>query len=118
VEPLRADPPEVSESSTPNRRAPLPTWLRVTLIVIGVVLVVVGIAGLVLPGLQGIVTILAGLALLSLVSRQTHGFLRWTLRPWPKLRKRVERLRRRFQSWLHRKLGRDGVDEENDEDED
>lgn len=121
VEPLRANSPDENESSTPNRRQPLPTWLRVTLIVVGVLLLVVGIAGLVLPGIQGIVTILAGLALLSLVSRQTHGFLRWSLRPWPKLRKRVERLRRRFRNWLHRKLGRveDAVEDVlDDEDED
>jgi len=85
-----------------SRRPPLPTWVRVTLIVVAVLLLLVGIAGLVLPGIQGIVTILAGLALLSLVSRSTHRLLRWSLGPWPKLRKRVERLRHRFRRWLHR----------------
>jgi hypothetical protein len=87
-----------------SRRPPLPTWVRVTLIVVAVLLLLVGIAGLVLPGIQGIVTILAGLALLSLVSRNTHRALRWSLGPWPKLRKRVERLRHRFRRWLHRSV--------------
>jgi len=85
-----------------SRHPPLPTWVRITLIVVAVLLLLVGIAGLVLPGIQGIVTILAGLALLSLVSRSTHRVLRWSLGPWPKLRKRVERLRHRFRRWLHR----------------
>lgn len=109
MEPTRPEAPPARDPGlprTPNRRQALPTWLRVSLIVAGLLLVAVGIAGLVLPGIQGIVTILAGLALLSLVSRQTHRFLRWSLRPWPRMRKRVERLRFRFQGWLHRKLGR------------
>lgn len=114
MDPLRATNEEETaeregeaQPSTPKRRRPLPTWLRVTLIVVALLLIAIGLAGLVLPGIQGIVTILAGLALLSLVSRQTHGFLRWTLQRWPRMRKRVERLRFRFRRWLHRKLGRE-----------
>lgn len=90
------------------RLASLPPWLRIALLGIGLALVVIGIAGLVLPGLQGVFTILLGLAVLSLVSRSTHRFLRWTLGPWPRLRKRVERQRRRFHRWLHRNVARDG----------
>ena len=110
MEPTPEDPPqpvdEPGERAPKQGRRPLPTWLRVSLIAIAVLLVAIGIAGLVLPGLQGIVTILAGLALLSLVSRQTHWLLRRSLQPWPRIRKRVERLRRRLRGWLHRKLGR------------
>ena len=84
----------------------LPVWLRVTLVVAAVLLLAVGVAGLFLPGLQGILTILLGLALLSLVSRRTHWALRWSLSRWPRLRKRVERIRWRSRSWLHRKVGR------------
>lgn len=93
--------------STARRRTGngLPLWLRITLIGVAAVLLAIGIAGLFLPGLQGILTILLGLALLSLVSRRTHRLLRWSLRPWPGLRKRVERMRHRSHRWLHRKVG-------------
>lgn len=80
----------------------LPLWLRGSLLVIGGLLLLVGIAGLVLPGIQGILTILLALAILSLASRWTHRFLRWSLGPWPRLRKRVEKHRRKFRGWLHR----------------
>jgi len=112
MEPLRSETGQEAQPGTPKRRRPLPTWLRITLIVVALVMIAVGVAGLVLPGIQGIVTILAGLALLSLVSRQTHGFLRWTLQRWPRMRKRVERLRFRFRRWLHRRLGREKQEDE------
>jgi hypothetical protein len=96
----------------------LPVWLRVTLIVAAVLLVALGIAGLFLPGLQGILTLLLALALLSLVSRRTHFALRWVLQPWPTLRKRVERYRRRSHKWLHRKVGNERPTPEGDEPQD
>jgi uncharacterized membrane protein YbaN (DUF454 family) len=71
--------------------------MRVTLTIGGVLLVLVGIAGLVLPGIQGVVTILAGLAVLSLVSRRVHGWTYRALGRWPTMRRRVERFRRRMQ---------------------
>lgn len=104
--PASGDDARRSGGSGESRGAPLPTWVRITLIVVSLLLLAIGIAGLVLPGIQGIVTILAGLALLSLVSRSTHRALRWSLGPWPKLRKRVERHRHRFRNWLHRTVER------------
>ena len=48
--------------------APLHWGLRLAVLVIGGVLLVIGIAGLVLPGIQGVLTIVLGLAVLSLAS--------------------------------------------------
>lgn len=46
-------------------------------IVGGVMLLLIGIAGLALPGIQGVLTILAALALLSPHSRRARWLLRW-----------------------------------------
>jgi hypothetical protein len=80
----------------------LPVWLRVGLIVVGILLLVVGVAGLFLPGLQGVITILAAVALLSLVSQRADRLLRWGLGPWPQLLARVEHRRERLHDWMHR----------------
>jgi hypothetical protein len=79
-----------------------PMWLRVGLIVCALLLLVVGVAGLVLPGIQGIVTIVAGVALLSLVSANADRFLRWSLGPWPRILDKVEEMRERSRGWLLR----------------
>jgi uncharacterized membrane protein YbaN (DUF454 family) len=76
--------------------------MRAFLFVVGWLLVLVGVAGLVLPGIQGVITILLGLAVLSVVSRTAHGWVRRLLSRWPKMRKRVERLRWR----VRRRFGR------------
>lgn len=78
----------------------LPIVTRVLLIVFGWLLVLVGIAGLVLPGLQGILTILLGGAVLSLTSRVMLQALRWCFRPWPKGWKRLLSVRARVLAWL------------------
>ncbi len=82
------------------RRPPL--WVRVALVLLGWTLILIGIAGLVLPGLQGVLTILAGLALLSVASNRVHRWLQRLLQRWPGLRRRLDRFRRR----LHRRLSR------------
>ena len=108
---LLGEPPADEEAGARRRGGPgLPMWLRVTLVVAAVLLLALGIAGLFLPGLQGILTLLLALALLSIVSRRTHKTLRWVLQPWPNLRKRVERYRRRSHKWLHRKVGNGKTD--------
>ncbi len=56
----------------------------------------IGIAGLVLPGIQGILTILIGVALLSLVSETTYRLLRRLLNRWPSLMDRVDRWRHKI----------------------
>ncbi len=47
---------------------PLPLWVRILVLVVGWIVVLIGIAGLVLPGIQGIATIVAGAAILSVAS--------------------------------------------------
>jgi uncharacterized membrane protein YbaN (DUF454 family) len=86
----------------PPRPPRFPLWLRIGLFALGWLLILVGIAGLVLPGIQGVFTLLVGVAVLSLVSELAYELLRKGLRRWPKAWERVESLR----EWAHRKLHR------------
>ena len=92
-----------SRRSHPTALPTLPLTTRILVLVLGWLLILVGIAGLVLPGLQGILTLLLGGALLSLVSPSMLRALRYTMRPWPAGWRRLLRLRRK----LVRKLGAD-----------
>jgi putative transmembrane protein PGPGW len=83
----------------------LPLGLRILVFAAGWMLILIGVAGLVLPGIQGVLTLLAGVALLSLVSELAYRSLRRALRRWPAAWQRVERFRERAHDWLHR-LGR------------
>lgn len=86
----------------PEPLPPLPLGWRVGIFIVGWVLILVGVAGLVLPGLQGIVTILLGAALLSLDNELVYRGLRRVLARWPKAWQRVERFRARAHARLHR----------------
>lgn len=79
---------------------PLSTTVRVLLLVFGWLLILVGILGLVLPGLQGILTIALGAAALSLVSRTMLNTLRFLMRPWPRAWRAFLRTRRRIHRWI------------------
>ena len=83
-------------------RRPLPAWKRILLFVIGWTVLLIGIAGLVLPGIQGIVTILLGAAILSLVSESAYRILRRLLGRWPGLMERVDGWRQKLAEKLHR----------------
>jgi Putative transmembrane protein (PGPGW) len=99
-------PPGTSHDGRRRRpRVELSRPTRAFLFVAGWLLIVIGVAGLILPGIQGIITIVAGLAVLSVVSRTAHGWIRRGLSRWPGLRKRVERLRRK----VRRRFGRGRV---------
>ena len=101
-------PPGTSHDGRRRRpRVELSRPTRAFLFFAGWLLVVVGVAGLVLPGIQGVITIVAGLAVLSVVSRTAHSWIRRALSRWPKLLKRVERLRRK----VRRRFGRTRVDQ-------
>ncbi|MEE8137626.1 MAG: PGPGW domain-containing protein [Thermoanaerobaculia bacterium] len=76
--------------------------LRIVLHVLGWVVLAIGIAGLVLPGIQGILTIVVGAAILSLASDRVHRWLQELLKRWPRVGGRLDRLRQR----LHAKLSR------------
>jgi Putative transmembrane protein (PGPGW) len=93
-------PPGLEAPAYPRR--PLPLWVRIAVLTVGWLVLLVGVAGLVLPGIQGVATILAGLAILSISSELAHRWMRRALQRWPKLSGRVERFRTRMQSWLHR----------------
>lgn len=102
-EPAPLPPPE-DETLIRRRlrlRRPLPLWLRVLLLLIGWIVVLIGIAGLILPGIQGIATILIGAAILSVASEIAYEWTRWALRRWPWLWDRVERFRDRIHDKLH-----------------
>lgn len=86
---------------------PLPLWLRIVVLLVGWVVLLVGVAGLVLPGIQGVVTILLGAAILSVASELAHKWMRQGLQRWPKVWKRVDGLRNRIYDRLHRMVDRD-----------
>lgn len=101
------DPPSPEQSEDvehpePSSLAPLSLPVRVTLLVLGWLLVLVGAAGLVLPGLQGILLIVLGLAIASLGSEHIHRFLHNRMHPWPRARSRMESFRERLHRWLSR----------------
>jgi len=50
--------------------------VRIGLFVVGWILILVGVAGLVLPGIQGVFTIVAGAALLSLDNELIYRLMR------------------------------------------
>lgn len=76
--------------------------VRVLLYFTGWLLLLVGLIGLALPGIQGILTLLLGAAVLSLVSEAAHRWIRALFRPWPKGGEHFDRLRKR----LHERLAR------------
>jgi Putative transmembrane protein (PGPGW) len=84
-----------------ERRPPLRMGVRIGIFIAGWLLILVGVAGLVLPGIQGIITILAGAALLSLDNELVYRGLRRLLSRWPHLWRRVERFRERSHDRLH-----------------
>ena len=97
--------PSLSEETLVRRRRrfrrPLPLWLRVLVLLVGWLVVLVGIAGLVLPGIQGVATILLGAAILSVASEIAYELMRKALRRWPWLWDRVEKFRDRIQDKLY-----------------
>lgn len=100
VPPGEIPPGDVPESEVPRPEIPdvppepiLSPGVRFGLYLLGWVLVLIGIAGLILPGIQGIVTILAGVVVLSLVSLTVHRWARRGLARWPKTLERYERMR-------------------------
>ena len=96
-------PPELPK---PEPHPRLPLGIRIAIFLLGWVLILVGVAGLVLPGIQGIATILAGAALLSLDNELVYRGLRRLLARWPGLWQTVEHFRERARDRLHRLKGR------------
>jgi putative transmembrane protein PGPGW len=89
-----------------ERRPPFPMGVRVGIFILGWLLILVGVAGLVLPGIQGIFTILAGAALLSLDNELVYRGLRRLLARWPQVWHRLERFREKAHDRLHDRFHR------------
>lgn len=99
-------------------REPLPLEIRVTprprlsmavragIFIVGWLLILVGVAGLVLPGIQGIATILVGAALLSLDNEFFYRSLRRLLARWPRVWHKIEHFREKSHDWIHRTFHR------------
>jgi putative transmembrane protein PGPGW len=96
-------PPAPVDAPPAERRhlPPLSLPTRVGLHVAGWILIVAGIAMLALPG-QGILTILLGLAVLSLASIHVHRWLEARFERWPKAWGYIERFRHAIHRRLHR----------------
>lgn len=106
----REIPMTIGEDTLVRRRRlqrPLPLWLRVVVLLVGWVVLLVGVAGLVLPGIQGVVTILLGAAILSVASELAHQWMRKALQRWPKMLNRVDRFRDKIYDRLYRMVNRE-----------
>jgi hypothetical protein len=80
--------------------AHLPLGWRIFFLSAGWLLILVGVAGLALPGIQGVLTIALGAALLSVSSGTAYWVLRWAFGRWPGGWRRVERIRRKLYRWI------------------
>lgn len=80
----------------------LPLGLRIALLVFGWLVIVLGLAGLLLPGLQGILLLVVGAAILSVASDSVHRWLENVLEHRPNIRRRLNS----FRSRLHARLSR------------
>jgi hypothetical protein len=89
------------------QRLPLPLWLRVVVLTVGWISILLGIAGIFLPILQGGLMLAIGFALLSIGSQTVHLWTRRLFGRWPGIWKRLERMRRKIHGWLHRRAPRD-----------
>ena len=88
------------------QRLPLPAWVRVLVLIAGWALILLGIAGLFLPVLQGGLSLIVGFALLSIASQTVHLWLRRLMGRWPGAWRRLEKFRRRLHARIekmHRK---------------
>lgn len=80
----------------------LPVPVRIGVLVVGWIVVLIGILGLALPGIQGCLTIALGAALLSLASEMIYRGIRRLLHRWPKVMDKVEH----FRGWMHDRISR------------
>ncbi len=80
----------------------MPLLPRIAIFVGGWTLILIGVAGLFLPGIQGIASILAGAALLSLISELIFNLLGRLMQRWPKRWRKIQAARLK----LYRRLSR------------
>ena len=85
----------------------LPLSLRILLLVAGWLVIVLGLAGLLLPGLQGVLLLILGGAILSVASDTVHRWLENLLQHRPRMRGRLNRFRNKLRARLGRHTGPD-----------
>jgi hypothetical protein len=91
--------PRVGSLRSPR---PLSYLGRIVAWVLAWILLIVGLAGLVLPGIQGVLTLALSATFFSLTSSRVHEGLRSAFRPWPRGWRRVVKVRRSLERWLGR----------------
>lgn len=96
-EPVPKSRPRLGSLRSPKK---LPYLGRLIAGVIAWILLIVGLAGLVLPGLQGVLTLALSATFFSLTSHRVHERLRSAFKPWPKGWRRVVKVRRSLERWL------------------
>jgi uncharacterized membrane protein YbaN (DUF454 family) len=96
--------PPGEDTERPRRQPPPSLWVRLLLLGLGWFLLLVGVAGLVLPGIQGILTMLLGAAILSIASETVYRLLRRLLRQrFPGLWRKLNGFRERWRQRLARR---------------
>lgn len=90
--------PELEEIHIPS----LPLGTRLVLLALSWLCLILGLAGLLLPGLQGVFLLLLGMALLSVASDTVHRWMESVLHRHPGLQRRLQRFRAR----VHTRFGR------------
>ena len=96
-------PPTEGTGKPRRQHPPLALWVRLLLLGLGWFLLLVGVLGLILPGIQGILTMLFGAAILSLASDAVYRLMRRLLRDrWPGLWSRLNGFRDRWRARLAR----------------
>ena len=80
----------------------LPLGTRMVLLALSWICLILGLAGLLLPGLQGVLLLLLGMALMSVASDTAHRWMEKALHRHPGLQGRLQR----FRDKIHKKFGR------------
>ena len=95
-------PRDDSGEGTERRLGPLPQGIRLTLFLVGSVLLLIGLVGLALPVVPQTIPLALGIAILSLASEWVHKRLRRLFVRWPSAWRRIQAVRRRLHDWLSR----------------
>ena len=82
------------------------TAKRILILAVGWAFILLGIAGLFLPVLQGILFLLIGLIILSSEYVWAHHVLRKLRERFPAVAKHADHAKERAHAWLHRISGR------------
>ena len=79
----------------------LPFGTRIVVLVLSWLCFILGLAGLLLPGLQGFLLLFLGMALMSVASDTVHRWMERALHRHPRLQDRLQR----FRDKIHKRFG-------------